>query len=234
MGRYKTLACIILLAAFILCYGVNAAVALENKWTKLVEKSGKVLSHVQQMPDEGIPSDLLRSCEAIAIFPNTVSVGLGLGGKYGQGIIIVRDKRNKNKWSCPALFSLAGGSIGWQIGGQATDVVLLIMSEKGVDAILDGKLKVGLDAAIAAGPVGRDAEAAIDMRAGGILSYSRSRGLFIGIKLEGVGITECWDGNKKLYGKDLSAEEILIGNKAKMPESAKPLLEVLNKFPYKK
>lgn len=208
--------------------------AEENKWTRLVEESGKVLDEIQQMPDQNIPEDLMRKCAAIAVFPNTISAGFVIGGKYGQGIIMVRDERT-GKWSPPAIFTIAGGSLGWQIGGQATDFVLLVMNRRCIDGILQGKFKLGADASVAAGPVGRAAEASTDVQLkGGILSYSRSRGLFAGVKLEGAVITEQWDGDKELYGKDLSAESILLKNKVGMASSADKILKVLNKYPYKK
>ena len=173
------LICIVaLISAFL--FSQTAVNAETNKWTELVSESGKVLAEIQDMPDQGIPSDLLRECSAIAVFPSTISAGFGIGGKYGQGIIMVREE-DKGKWSAPAIFNLIGGSIGWQIGGQATDFVLLIMSRRSVDGILQGKLKLGADASVAAGPVGRAAEASTDIQLkGGILSYSRSRGLFGG------------------------------------------------------
>ena len=146
---------------------------------------------------------------------------------------MVRDK--DGKWSPPALFTLAGGSIGWQIGGQATDFVLLIMNRRSVDGILQGQFKLGADADAAAGPVGRSAEASTDIQLkGGILSYSRSRGLFAGIKLEGAVITEHWDGDEELYGKKLPAREILLENKSRMPKSADIIVKILDKYPYKK
>jgi len=232
MKKIMLLCGIISLVSFLLLE--NTANAETNKWMALVEESGRVLAEIQDMPDQGIPSDLLRECAAIAVFPSTISAGLGIGGKYGQGIIMVRDE-GKGKWSAPAIFNLIGGSIGWQIGGQATDFVLLIMSRRSVDGILQGKLKLGADASVAAGPVGRAAEASTDVQLkGGILSYSRSRGLFAGAKLEGAVITEHWDGNGELYGENLSAREIMFENKAKMPESANGVLKVLNKYPYKK
>ena len=221
---------VVFLAAVLIMAPVNCS-AEANKWTRLVERSGVILEEMQKMPDEGIPEDLLRKCHAIAIYPDTVSAGLGIGGKYGQGVILVRDKRGK--WSPPALFTIAGGSLGWQIGGQATDIVLLAMSERSVNAILKGKFKLGADAAVSAGPVGREAEAATDAHLGGILSYSRSRGLFAGVKLGGDVITQHWDGNEELYGKKLSAEDILLRGKAMMPGSAKNLINTLNRYPYK-
>jgi lipid-binding SYLF domain-containing protein len=224
MKFYRPLFCAVFLICFIFCYNASAA---SDKWTRLVEESAKVLTEIQKMPDQSIPEKLLKKCEAIAIFPSTVSAGLGIGGKYGQGIIMVRNN-SLDRWSNPAIFTLAGGSIGWQIGGQATDVILLIMNRRSVDGILQGKLKLGADASVAAGPVGRDAEASLDVQLkGGILSYSRSRGLFVGVKLEGAVITQHWDGNQALYGKRLSAEEILIENRARMLESAGDLLRLL-------
>ncbi len=206
----------------------------ENKWERLVEESGKVLAEIQAMPDQSIPEDLMRSCSAIAIFPNTISAGFGIGGKYGQGIIMVRNE-TAGKWSSPAIFTIAGGSLGWQIGGQATDFVLLIMNRRSVDGILEGKFKLGADAAVAAGPVGRAGEASTDIQLkGGILSYSRSRGLFAGVKLEGAVIAQHWEGDEELYGKNLSAEEIMLKNKGAMPKSASGVLKVLNKYPHKK
>ncbi len=231
MKRYKAITVTLLFIIFV--FSAAGAAGADNKWEALVEKSGKVLSEVQQMPDQNVPEDLMRKCSAIAIFPSTISAGLGIGGKYGQGIIMVRNERS-GRWSPPAVFTIAGGSIGWQIGGQATDIVLLIMSRKSVKGVLEGKFKLGVDAAVAAGPVGRDAQAATDAKLGGILSYSRTSGLFIGAKLEGDVITQHWDGNKELYGKSLSAKEILLQNKAKMPKSAEGLLKILKKYPHKK
>ena len=200
-----------------------------NKWTRLVETSARVIEEVQEMPDTGIPESLLNSAKAIAIFPSTVSAGFGIGGKYGGGIIVVRDEKT-GKWSPPAVFTIAGGSIGWQIGGQATDIVLLFMSRRSIDGVLQGKLKLGADAAVAAGPVGRNAQAATDIRFGGILSYSRTRGLFAGAKLEGDVITQNWGGNKGIYGERISADEILLENKVEMPECAEDLVKVLKEY----
>jgi len=225
---------IVLLSIVSLLFLAGISFAETNKWTELVAESGRVLSDIQEMPDQGIPGDLLRECSAIAVFPSTISAGFGIGGKYGQGIIMVRDEKS-GKWTSPAIFNLFGGSIGWQIGGQATDFVLLIMNRRSIDGILQGKFKLGADASVAAGPVGRAAEVSTDVQLkGGILSYSRSRGLFAGAKLEGAVIVENWDGNKELYGKSLSAREIMLENKAKMPESSDGVLKVLNKYPYKR
>ncbi|MFA5143034.1 MAG: lipid-binding SYLF domain-containing protein [Candidatus Omnitrophota bacterium] len=221
---------IALILISLITFAVNAQ-AGDNKWTRLVDESGKVLSEVQEMPDQSIPGDLLAECQAIAVFPSTISAGFMLGGQYGQGIIMVRGE-NGGKWSPPAVFTIAGGSLGFQIGGQATDIVLLIMNRRSIDGLLQGQFKLGGDASVAAGPVGRSAAAATDVQLkGGILSYSRSRGLFAGIKLDGAAVTQHWDGNAELYGKSLSARQILLENKAKMPDAADRILKLLNKYP---
>lgn len=223
---------VIILTIFCVAFSFTAANA-ETKWENLLDESGKVLADMQKMPDQGIPEDLLEKCSAIAIFPSTISAAFGIGGQYGQGIIMVRDERS-GKWSPPAIFTIAGGSIGFQIGGQATDYVLLIMNKRSVDGILQGKLKLGVDANAAAGPVGRSAQAATDIQLkGGILSYSRNRGLFIGVNLAGTVLAEHWDGDRELYGQKLSAREILLENKVRMPKNARSILEILDKYPYK-
>ncbi len=212
----------------------SAAGTVDNKWSRLVEEAGKVLDDVQQMPDQSIPEDLMKSCRAIAVFPNTISGGFVIGGKYGQGIMMVRDEKT-GKWSPPAVFTMAGGSFGWQIGGQATDFVLLVMNSRSVDGLLEGQFKLGADASVAAGPVGRAAEASTDAHLkGGILSYSRSRGLFAGAKLEGAVVAQHEDGNAQLYGKAESARQILLKNAVTMPRSADAMLKVLGKYPFKK
>jgi len=231
MKRYIFIS--IIAALFSFTFSSAGYCSEDNKWSRLVEESGKVLSEVQQMPDQSIPEDLLRKASGVAVFPNTISAGFGIGGKYGQGIIIVRDKNGN--WTPPAIFTIAGGSLGWQIGGQATDFVLLIMNRRSIDGLLQSQFKLGADANVAAGPVGRSAEASTDAQLkGGILSYSRSRGLFAGVKLEGAVITQHWDGDEALYGKPVSAESILMKNIVKMPESADSLVKLLNKYPYKK
>lgn len=205
----------------------------DSKWTRLVEECGSVLSEVQKMPDQSIPEDLMRGCAGIAVFPSTISGGFIIGAKYGQGIIMVRDEKT-GEWKPPAVFTMAGGSFGWQIGGQATDFILIITNARSVDGILQGKFKLGADAAVSAGPVGRSAEASTDIQLkGGIFSYSRSRGLFAGAKLEGAVIAADDGGNKAIYGKEYSAREIVIENKVKMPKCADKMLGVLKQYPAK-
>jgi len=212
---------------FVLACLVNSE-AYADKWEDLVVESSKVLDEMNSMPETAIPKDLLRNCKAIAIFPSTVGGGFIIGGKYGQGVILYKIG---NKWSAPAVFNIGGGSFGWQIGGQATDLILLIMSDRGVDGLLQSKFTLGGDASVAAGPVGRDTQASTDLQLkGGILSYSRSRGAFVGIKLEGTVISQNTEGNQALYKKGLTAEEILKEGKAKPTRAGGLLINSLIKY----
>ncbi len=205
---------------------LTGAKAYADKWEDLITEAGKVLKEVNAMPDTGIPTDLLRKCRGIAIFPSTIGGGFIIGAKYGQGVMLYKD--NNGNWSPPAVFNIGGGSFGWQIGGQATDSILIIMSDRGVDGFLASKLTLGADASVAAGPVGRDAAAATDLQLkGGIFSYSRSRGAFIGLKLEGAGITQNKEGDKALYKADVTAKEILKGGKVQpTPAGASLITEI--------
>ena len=217
------------LTAALVFFGTSAN-AETSKWARLVEESGKVLEEVQKMPDQGIPDDLLKKCSAIAIFPSTVSAGFIIGGQYGQGIIMVRDEKAK-KWSPPAIFDIVGGSVGFQVGGEATDLILLFMNRRSVDGVLQGRFKVGVDASVAAGPVGRNAKADTDIQLkGGILSYSRCRGLFAGIKLDGAAINENWVGNTDLYEASYTVDKVLLENKYKMPKCAEGVLKTLDQY----
>jgi len=201
-----------------------------TKWDDLLVESARVFEDMTSMPEEGIPESLVKSSYAICIFPSTISGGFVIGAEYGQGVILKRDEKTK-KWSAPAVFNIVGGSFGWQIGGQATDNILLVMSERGAEGLLQSQFKLGGDAAISAGPVGRNAEASTDAQLkGGILSYSRSRGLFVGAKLEGAVISFNSEGSDELYGKSLTAREILMENKVKTPSSGDRLIKSLNKY----
>jgi lipid-binding SYLF domain-containing protein len=228
MAKIKVFGSIILVMSFALS-GINAA-AETSKWARLVEESGKVLEDVQKTPDSGIPDDLLKKCSAIAIFPSTISAGFIIGGQYGQGIIMVRDEKSK-KWSPPAIFDIAGGSSVLQAGGEAADLILIFMKQKSVDAVLHDHFRLGVNAEVAAGPVGRKAMLEPHIRQmGGILSYSRIRNQLEGIKLDGSAINENWVGNDDLYGADYTIDNILIKNKYNMPKCAEGLLNTLNQY----
>jgi lipid-binding SYLF domain-containing protein len=188
-----------------------------------------VLREIFGMPD-AIPRDLLDRAECVIVFPSVKKVAIGVGGSYGRGAISCRGgERFDGAWSAPAMFALEGASIGFQLGGQATDFVLLVMNERGAESVLGSKVKLGADASAAAGPKGRTVGASTDivMRAE-ILTYSRARGLFAGVSLEGSTLRADGDANENVYGRKASAREIVRGQDA--PTAAgRPLVDLLNK-----
>jgi lipid-binding SYLF domain-containing protein len=174
-----------------------------------VQKAGKVFDEIMAAPDKAIPAGVLDKAEAIAVFPGTIKGGLGIGAQRGKGIISARN-RAAGTWSDPAFMTLTGGSFGAQIGAQEIDLVLVIMNKEGLDKLLQNEFKIGADASVAAGPVGRGAEASTDIQLKAeILSYSRARGLFAGVTLNGSAIREDEDGNQRFYGRPLRNREIL-------------------------
>lgn len=188
-----------------------------------------VLKEIFGMPDS-IPKDLLDRAECVIVFPSVKKIAVGIGGSYGRGAIACRGGENfDGPWSAPAMFALEGASIGFQLGGQATDFVLLVMNDRGAGSVLGSKVKIGADASAAAGPKGRTVGASTDivMRAE-MLTYSRSRGLFAGVSLEGSTLREDGDGNEAIYGRKLSAREIVRGADAQVPEDGRPLITLLN------
>jgi len=224
----KKIISITLLAAFTVFAAVPAYSL--DKWDNLLIESAKVFEEMTKMPEEGIPESLLKKCYAIVIIPSAVGGGFIIGGNYGQGVIVAKNKKT-NSWSAPSVCTLAGGSFGLQIGGQATDIILLVMNERGLDGLLQSKFKLGGDASIAAGPWGRDAQAAADLQLkGAILSYSRSRGLFIGLKLAGSVLSTNNNANAEIYGKKVSSKDILINKEVRPTESASRLMKDLGKF----
>jgi SH3 domain-containing YSC84-like protein 1 len=195
-----------------------------------LEDSGMVLEEILNIPDD-IPQDLLDKAECVVVFPSVVKFAIGIGGSYGRGAMICRSGEHfTGPWGSPSMAALEGANIGLQLGGQATDFVLLIMNPRGAKAILSSKVKLGGDMAAAAGPKGRDAAASTDvtLRAE-ILSYSRSRGLFAGISLEGSTLRPDGSANEKLYGKKISAEDIVRKGAVPTPPSAQKLVSLLDK-----
>jgi lipid-binding SYLF domain-containing protein len=195
-----------------------------------VNESGVVLKEILNIPDD-IPQDLLDQAECVVILPSVKKGAFGIGGSYGRGVMICRSGAHyTGLWGAPALYALEGINIGFQLGGQATDFVLLVMNPKGAESLLTSKVKLGADASAAAGPKGRTAEAATDvvMKAE-ILSYSRSKGLFAGISLEGSTLRSDGSANEKLYKQQLSAKDIIRGGKVKAPPAAHDLIALLNK-----
>ena len=221
-------ALIFILATLLACptFAVN-----QTREQKRLSACGQVFQEVMDIPD-GIPKDLLNKAECVVVIPSTLKFAFGVGGDFGRGAISCRTGEHfTGKWSAPALFALEGANIGFQIGGQATDYVLLVMNPKGANSILSSKVKLGADASAAAGPKGRTAAADTDivMRAE-ILSYSRSRGLFAGISLEGSTLRSDGSANHKLYGRSLSAKEIVRESKVGVPASGSEFVSLLDKL----
>jgi SH3 domain-containing YSC84-like protein 1 len=215
------------LLSFLLCFSISAAD--QSREEKRLESCGQVLKEVLDIPD-GIPRYLLNKAECVIVMPTVIKFAMGVGGDFGRGAITCRTGAHfTGPWSSPALFALEGANIGFQLGGQATDLVLLVMNPKGANSILSSKVKLGADAAAAAGPKGRDANADTDivMRAE-VLSYSRSRGLFAGISLEGSTLRSDGSANRKLYGRDLDAKQIVREGKVSVPPSGRELISLLN------
>jgi lipid-binding SYLF domain-containing protein len=187
------------------------------------------LQEILAIPDKGIPQDLLRKARCVAVIPGVKKGAFIVGGSYGKGFVSCRSGKAQ-QWSAPAAIRMEGGSVGFQIGGSETDLVLLVMNEKGADRLMSSQFKLGGDASVAGGPVGRSATAETDatMRAE-ILSWSRARGVFAGVSLAGSTLREDRDANKSLYGKDLGTREVTSGA---IPASAeaKPLLNLLAKY----
>ena len=201
-----------------------------DKETDRLENSGMVMEEIMNIPDN-IPQDLIDKAECVVVFPSVLKAAFGIGGSYGRGAMVCRTGEHyTGPWGAPSMMALEGGSFGFQLGGQATDFVLLIMNPRGAKAILSSKVKLGADMAAAAGPKGRDASAETDatMRAE-ILTYSRSRGLFAGISLEGSTLRPDNDANEKLYGKKLTATEIIRQGAVSVPPSGQKLVSLLEK-----
>lgn len=207
-----------------------AVAASSEKESDRVKEAGEVLKEIINIPDD-IPKDLFDRAECVIVLPSVKKFAIGIGGSYGRGVMSCRTGEHyTGSWSAPALYALEGGNIGLQLGGQATDFVLLVMNPHGAESLMGSKVKLGADAAAAAGPKGRSAEGATDvvMRAE-ILSYSRSRGLFAGVSLEGSTLRPDNRADEKLYGRKLSVKEIVRQGKAGVPSSGRDLISLLNK-----
>lgn len=187
------------------------AAAAQTTETKRVTDSAAVLETLVRAPDQGIPEHILERAEAIVVIPSLVKGGFIIGAQHGRGVMSVRDRAN-NRWSAPGFVALTGGSIGWQIGVQAVDLVLLVMNRDGVKDLLDNEFKLGANASVAAGPVGRQGEASTDASLSAqILAYSRAKGLFAGLSLEGASLRVDKDANKDFYGATISTDDMVRG-----------------------
>jgi len=214
--------------------GLLAALALpayaQEKEEERVESAGKVMQEILNAPDS-IPQSVLDKAYCVAVLPSVKKFAIGVGGSYGRGVMTCRGGKDfKGKWGAPTMMALEGGSVGLQLGGEATDFVLLLMSSDSASGILTSKVKLGGDASAAAGPVGRTAAADTDvtMKAQ-ILTYSRAKGAFAGVSLEGSTLRPDNDANKKVYGKEIAAKDIVLEGAVKAPPSAATLISTLDK-----
>ena len=205
---------------------LSAGTKEENRLTQ----SGVVMQEILDVPDN-IPEDLLQKAECVIVLPSVKKAAFIFGGSYGRGAMVCRTGKDFNgPWGAPAMYALEGGSFGAQIGGQATDLVLLVMNRKGADSILDSKVKLGAGLSVAAGPKGRDAQAATDAYMGAeILAYSSSRGLFAGISLQGSTLRPDNDASGRIYGRKITAREIVLGNQVATTAAGRHLVSVLQK-----
>src|SRR5216683_7159711 len=222
---------VVVLSTIVLLFSAVGWSADEDKDRSEIEKridaSAKVLTEVMATPDKAIPNKVLSDAKCLAIIPSMVKIAIGFGGSHGKGVATCR---TDNGWSAPAPITITGGSWGLQLGGQAVDLVMVVMNEQGMQHLLSSKFKLGADASAAAGPVGRDAAADTDWKMKAeVLTYSRARGVFAGIDLNGSAITQDRSETRLLYGKFVPFNEIL-GGKVQAPESAQPFLTVVRKY----
>src|SRR4249920_395842 len=201
-----------------------------NNEQKRLEECGVVMQEVLNVPDN-IPQELLEKAECVIVIPSVKKLAFGVGASYGRGAMVCRTGEHfRGPWGTPAMYALEGGSVGFQIGGEATDLILLVMNDRGMESILSSKVKLGADASVAGGPKGRDASADTDawMRAE-ILSYSRSRGVFAGVSLEGSTLRPDDDASADVYGHPIKAKDIVRGEKTLVPSTGRHLVNVLQK-----
>jgi SH3 domain-containing YSC84-like protein 1 len=218
------------LFASVAILALSASSLAQKKELERLTNAATVMEEILNVPDD-VPQDLLDKAECIVVLPSVKKFAIGIGGSYGGGAMICRSgERFTGRWGAPAMYKLEGGNIGLQLGGQATDFVLLVMNPKGAESLMSSKAKLGADASAAAGPKGRAATAATDvaMRAE-VLSYSRSRGLFGGVSLEGSTLRPDGDANKKVYGRELSAKEILREGRVQATAEGIALQKILNR-----
>jgi lipid-binding SYLF domain-containing protein len=226
----KSLSCVVWLSVFtgfvVYSYGSAAEAAGPEK---VIKNAMTVLAEIRNAPDGGIPDELLARCEGLAIFPSVYKGGFVVGASYGNGLMAVRNPKT-GKWRGPAFLQIGSGSFGWQIGVQATDLIMLIMNQRGVNAFFNNNLTLGGDVSVAAGPVGRELKAATDATLKAeVYSYSRSKGFFAGLSLEGAYLHHDYKTDETLYGRILTPGEILSQKMVSVPEQGRRFLEFLDK-----
>lgn len=201
-----------------------------DKDVERLEKSAEVVTDIMGTPEKGIPHDLMNKSVCVAVIPSEKKVALGFGASYGRGAMVCRTGGN-GPWGAPSMITVGGANVGFELGGQATDFVLLVMNGRGAEKLLHDSTKLGADASAAGGPVGRDAQGATDLQLHAeILTYSRARGAFAGVSLDGQMFKQDRDSNEKLYGSKVSPEDILLKGTVPVPAAAKPLDAALTQF----
>ena len=219
--------CASVLTAMLLTAGLSWSADNQSDIAKRIDKSAEVLTEIMGTPDKAIPDKVMRDAKCVAVIPSMVKVGLGFGGSHGKGVVTCR---TDNGWSAPAPITITGGSWGLQIGGQAVDLVMIVTNDQGMQHLLSNKFKLGADASAAAGPVGRDAGADTDWKMKAeVLSYSRARGAFAGIDLNGSAITQDKDETRVLYGKAIPFTDLLSG-RVNPPDTSEPFLAAVRKY----
>jgi len=213
------------------CLAIGVAAARADSSPEQLRKARNVFDEIMRTPDKSIPSNLMSKAVCVGIVPSELKFAIGIGGNYGRGVLVCR-KHGDGPWGDPSMFTLGGGSFGFQLGGKATDVVFIVMNEDGARKLVRDDVKLGADISAAAGPVGREGAAATDAEMHAeILSYSRSRGLFAGVSLSGAVLHQDNDDNAKLYGRKVTAKDILFGGTTvTRPSSARELDEVLTRY----
>jgi lipid-binding SYLF domain-containing protein len=220
-----------LVAAF-LCISLSGAAlaAEETREAERLQKAAEVINEVMGTPEKGIPKDLLNKAVCVGIIPSEKKVALGLGGSFGRGVLVCREG-GTGAWGAPSMFTVGGANFGFQLGGQATDFVLVVMNARGAQKLLQSRAKLGADASVAGGPVGRTAEGATDVQLQAeILTYSRSRGLFAGLSLEGQIVKQDNEANQRLYGRKVDPQDILFKGTVPAPAAAQALDASLTKY----
>jgi lipid-binding SYLF domain-containing protein len=202
----------------------------ESREAERLQKAAEVINEVMGTPEKGIPRDLLNKAVCVGIIPSQKKLALGVGGSFGRGALVCR-RGGDGPWGAPSMFTVGGANIGFQLGGEATDFVLVVMNAKGAKKLLQSRSKLGADASVAGGPVGRTAEGATDVQMQAeILTYSRARGLFAGLSLEGQIVKQDNDGNERLYGRKVDAKDILFKGTVGVPAAARLLDAALTKY----
>jgi len=208
----------------------STSYASELRLASRIDECVEVLEEMMSIPERTIPAKLLRNCKAIAIFPSVVKAGFVIGGRGGKGVVVARNE-DTGEWGAPSFYIISGGSIGFQIGVQVIDLVLIIPQRRVLRSLVQDRFTLGADAAVAAGPVGRDAEFSTDiLLKGTVLTYSRAKGLFVGVALKGSILEPDYEANKSFYGRHITPERILLSGEIKPPASATKLIRTLKRY----